>query len=437
MNVDGGPNIDYVLSILLYADDIVCMAESEIDLQSILLIIEKWCKKWRLEVNLSKTNIIHIRNSRKMQSKFTFLFDMRPVPYCTFYKYLGVNINEYLDFTFTVEKHTDAAGRALGAIVTKMIKNGGFPYNVYSLLYNACVTSVSDYSGPITGYLQFDSSLQIHLRAIRAFLGVPKNTCNVGVLSEVDLLLPHYRTRIQMIRQYHRMICMDSDRLTKQIFVWDKTLNDSGLVSTWTSEIKSIFQECNLNLLYETSCPFELKYVVANIIDKFKSYQNDFLSNECAEKPKLRTFILFKNFSEIPSYIVKPLTFYERRMMAKTRLGCLPIRLETARYLLPRLPEEERYCLVCRNFSNPSNNPILDHVESEIHYLFSCAAYRAERDEWLSKLTLPPDFDLMPTDWKLKVALNDPLNVKLTSKFITNAYNIRSKILNQKQTNIP
>ena len=41
---DGGPNIDYVLSILLYADDIVCLAESEIDLQSILFIIEKWCK---------------------------------------------------------------------------------------------------------------------------------------------------------------------------------------------------------------------------------------------------------------------------------------------------------------------------------------------------------------------------------------------------------
>ena len=159
-----------------------------------------------------------------------------------------------------------------------------------------------------------------------------------------------------MIRQYHRMICMDSDRLTKQIFVWDKTLNDSGLVSTWTSEIKSIFQECNLNLLYETSCPFELKYVVANIIDKFKSYQNDFLSNECAEKPKLRTFILFKNFSEIPSYIVKPLTFYERRMMAKTRLGCLPIRLETARYMVPRLLGDERYCLVCNNFINPTND---------------------------------------------------------------------------------
>ena len=132
---------------------------------------------------------------------------------------------------------------------------------------------------------------------------------------------------------------------------------------------------------------------------------------------------------------MKPLTFHERRMMAKTRLGCLPIRLETARYLVPRLPEDERFCLVCDNTSNPTNDPILDHIESEIHYLFSCGAYGAERDEWYSKMTLPPDFDLMPTDWKLKVVLNDPINVKLTSKFITNAYNKRSKILNQKQTN--
>ena len=119
-------------------------------------------------------------------------------------------------------------------------------------------------------------------------------------------------------------------------------------------------------------------------------------------------------------------------MMAKTRLGCLPIRLETARYMVPRLPEDERHC---NNFTNLTNDPILDHLESEIHYLFSCGAYRAERDEWFSKMTLPPDFDLMPHDWKLKVVLNDPAYVKLTSKFITNAYNKWSKILNPKPTN--
>ena len=100
LNVEGMPQLDYIFNILLYADDTVCLAENEIDLQSILFIIENWCKKWRLEINLTKTNILHIRNTRKAQSKFTFLFDMRPVPYCTFYKYLGVNINEFLDFKF-------------------------------------------------------------------------------------------------------------------------------------------------------------------------------------------------------------------------------------------------------------------------------------------------------------------------------------------------
>ena len=122
LNVEGGLQMNYVLSILLYADDIVCFAEDESSLQSILLIVETWCKKWRLEVNLSKTNVLHVRKKGKAQSKFVFLFDMKPVPYCTTYKYLGVNINEHLDFKFTVEKHAESAGRALGSIITKMIK---------------------------------------------------------------------------------------------------------------------------------------------------------------------------------------------------------------------------------------------------------------------------------------------------------------------------
>ena len=77
-----------LINILLYADDIVLFAENEIDLQSLLNIVEIWCEKWRLEVNLTKTNILHVRAKRKLQSKFLFLFNKRPVPYCTFYKYL-------------------------------------------------------------------------------------------------------------------------------------------------------------------------------------------------------------------------------------------------------------------------------------------------------------------------------------------------------------
>ena len=43
------------LSLLLYADDIVLMADSQKDLQRMLGAVQAFCRRWRLQVNLSKT----------------------------------------------------------------------------------------------------------------------------------------------------------------------------------------------------------------------------------------------------------------------------------------------------------------------------------------------------------------------------------------------
>ena len=108
-------NIDIaVLNILLYADDIVLFAENEEDLQSLLYIVQVWCEKWRLQINLAKTNILHVRTKRKMQSKYVFVFNKHPVTYCKFYKYLGCYINEHIDYDYTAKMQSDSAGRPLG-----------------------------------------------------------------------------------------------------------------------------------------------------------------------------------------------------------------------------------------------------------------------------------------------------------------------------------
>ena len=98
-----------------------------------------------------------------------FLFDKRPIMYCKDYKYLGANLNEFLDFNFTAGCLADSAGRALSSIITKMIKNGGFPYKVYSILYDSCVTSITDYSSEVIGYDQHPSTLAVQSRAILSF----------------------------------------------------------------------------------------------------------------------------------------------------------------------------------------------------------------------------------------------------------------------------
>ena len=46
---------DAVLNCLLYADDMVLIADSEDNLQSMLYKMFEWCSRWRLMVNKDKT----------------------------------------------------------------------------------------------------------------------------------------------------------------------------------------------------------------------------------------------------------------------------------------------------------------------------------------------------------------------------------------------
>ena len=409
-----------VINILLYADDIVLLAQNEPDLQLLLNIVEPWCKKWRLEVNLTKTNILHVRVKRKMQSKYMFLFNNRPVPYCTFYNYLGVNINEHLDYNFTARILAESAGRALSCIITKMIKNRGFPFSVYSILYQACVCSVSEYGSEVFGFEQYDSTFKIYLRAIRAFLGLPKTVTSFGLASEVDWLMPKYQTQIRMIRQYGRILRLHRNRLTYRVFKWDHGLNTNGVINSWTNEIKSILYENNMSELFDAGQRFSVQAIIPQLKLSMAENQQNIFKNECENKPKLRTFVQFKDFKILPPHIGKPLSFLERKIISKLRLGILPIRLETGRYLRPILPEEQRLCY-CDS----------GEVESEIHVLFICYKYEQLRQAWLSKISCPDQFSQLTPQNKLKIVLNDPNNVRITAQYLISVMDLR-QLLNNK-----
>ena len=47
--------------ILLYADDLALIAETENDLQDMLNTVSDWCLKWRLKANPTKSQVVHFR----------------------------------------------------------------------------------------------------------------------------------------------------------------------------------------------------------------------------------------------------------------------------------------------------------------------------------------------------------------------------------------
>ena len=396
-----------VLNILLYADDIVLFSQNEEDMQSLLCIVQSWCESWRLEVNLAKTNIMHVRPKRKPSSNFMFLFNRRPVPYCTFYKYLGCNFNEHWDYQFTADMQCDSAGRALSSITTKMLKNGGFPFVVFSKLVHSCVYSISQYGSEIFGYDQFKSAFKLHLRAARTYLGMPKNVTSYGLLSELNWLLPHYQSQIKMVQYFGRLMSTSSNRLMYMIYKWDRRMNDTGQVKSWSYEVQSILEEHGLGHIFENQQIFPVKTIISQLKESMIKKQSILFKTECLMKPKLRTFLTFKDFETLPPHISKPLSFVERRTVSKFRLGIFPIRLETARYLRPIVPENERVC-----YCNSGD------VESEYHVVFICSKYDDLRDDWISQLTIPINFNELSAAERFKLVLNEPGNIKPTARFL-------------------
>ena len=110
---------DENVSILMYADDIVLIAENEEDLQHMLNELNNWCDINSMTINLTKSNIVHFRPCSTIVSNIVFTCGTNVLTYIDEYVYLGLTLTEHLDFDVTAKIVAQSAGRALGLLIAK------------------------------------------------------------------------------------------------------------------------------------------------------------------------------------------------------------------------------------------------------------------------------------------------------------------------------
>lgn len=87
-----------IVCMLLYADDVVLIAENENDLQLLLDVLDSWCSKNFLSINFEKSNIVHFRNVSTQRIMFNFTVNNNIVQIASQYQYLGLLLTEFLDY---------------------------------------------------------------------------------------------------------------------------------------------------------------------------------------------------------------------------------------------------------------------------------------------------------------------------------------------------
>ena len=106
-----------MVSILMYADDLVLLAETEDDLHLLIDILHQWCDEKKMKVNLGKTKVVHFRRTSTKKTKSLFKFGSENIEIVDSYTYLGILLTEHLDYNAMAAQVAKPASRALGLVI--------------------------------------------------------------------------------------------------------------------------------------------------------------------------------------------------------------------------------------------------------------------------------------------------------------------------------
>ena len=138
-----------------------------------------------------------------------------------------------------------------------------------------------------------------------------------------------------------------------------------------------------------------------------------FYFEKIQDLPKLRTYKLFKSSFKTEEYVTLNIRKNERSLLAQLRMGILPLRIETGRYVGE--PLERRICRLCQS----------GQVENETHFLFECGLYCDLRAKYFSDVNV----DLSNLDLNNKLKLLMTSYPRKLAKFIVEAYLKRRRVV--------
>ena len=208
-----------------------------------------------------------------------------------------------------------------------------------------------------------------------------------------------------MIRFWNRILNIGNDRLLRRIFEEDYRLCNNN----WCSEVRLIMSSLELDEYFEN----KLIVNFDSVKHKTASFYSTNWSNNLLTVPKLRTYVTFKMEFKTENYLLLNLNRKERSLMAQLRSGILPLRIETGRYA--RESPDERLCKLCNDST----------IEDEKHFVLNCSFYRDIRNQLLSSIDLPADWNTYCETQKLKFVLN--VQTRKIAKYLVKAYCLRRR----------
>ena len=146
------------------------------------------------------------------QSQYIFKLGSDVLKTVQNYKYLGVILDEHMDFELNASIFVEAAMRALGVIWSKLEHLKECGYKSFDTLFKAGVLTIADHPADVWGTKSFPKSEQVQYKAARYFLGVHRFAPIEAFLGDMGWMTVITRHEVLILKSWNKLCCLPSGK---------------------------------------------------------------------------------------------------------------------------------------------------------------------------------------------------------------------------------
>jgi hypothetical protein len=406
-----GPEARLVL--LLYADDIVLLSESESGVAQLMTALHAYSVDWRFEINHSKCGLMCFRWAGSRLPTSEIRLGDRVVVWVSVYKYLGIELHCGVAFKQYRKRALLSAQRAANAVSGMGMYSGklGVPLGVQ--VYKAMVRPLIEYCAEVTSMSAWKEAEQLHASMAKRILGVSSHTSSTAARGELGWMSMDGRWQKARVTFWGKLQFMPLDSPARMVYeassaafalegAMERLTASTPLVEPadgwkvvyaareqgdstlpWCAQLLTDIAQLGETLQEVWRNPANIEGHNGKGLEKWRlqvakavrEREKHHWWRAVQERAALRTYSQLKrNASGLAeeAYLSAPhggwhdLGLVGRKALTRIRCGYHELRSCVGGW--DRLDEEDRWCPLCNT-----------DVETERHFLLDCTLYQVER----------------------------------------------------------
>ncbi|XP_026678517.1 HEAT repeat-containing protein 5B [Diaphorina citri] len=259
------------LLLLMYADDLVLLADSRVQLQNILNLLEIYCDEKGLTVNVKKSNVVIFKQGRR-SAQDTFRYKGEEVEVKNTFTYLGVMFSSSGLFLQAASQAVMKASVASSSIIKTLIKTRSQSWETKIHLFETIAKSTLLYAAEVWSHRYLEEVERCQMRFYKTVLQISRSTPGYIVRCELGITKIAYYAIKQTIIWWIKILSMPEHRYPKICYytLMRRHTANPDMKYNWVTQLHSILREAGKLCLWESQDPELVKTEIDSLLDFYK-----------------------------------------------------------------------------------------------------------------------------------------------------------------------